>query len=134
MFDRPLKILLVSPEVVPFAKVGGLADVAGSLPKALATVSNDHSGHDVRVAMPHYKQIEGARYRMDFPVQFGKRTETAIVRESSIEAQYQGEHRIIPVYMIDNHHFFYRDGIYDSPTTPSGILFFAVPSWKCCRN
>lgn len=38
MFDRPLKILLVSPEVVPFAKTGGLADVAGSLPKALAVV------------------------------------------------------------------------------------------------
>ena len=48
-----LKILFISAEVVPFAKVGGLADVAGSLPKALRAM-----GHDVRVAMPAYGKIE----------------------------------------------------------------------------
>ncbi|MHB8919159.1 MAG: glycogen/starch synthase, partial [Desulfocucumaceae bacterium] len=74
MFDRPLKILLVSSEVVPFAKTGGLADVAGSLPKALATVTSDHAGNDVRVAMPNYKGVEGGVYRIDFPVVFGGRT------------------------------------------------------------
>jgi starch synthase len=48
-----LKILFISAEVAPFAKVGGLADVAGSLPKALRAL-----GHDVRVVMPAYRQIE----------------------------------------------------------------------------
>ncbi|MBE3588295.1 MAG: glycogen synthase GlgA [Thermoanaerobacteraceae bacterium] len=124
MFDRPLKILLVSSEVVPFAKTGGLADVAGSLPKAMATIGNDRMGNDVRVAMPHYKGIEGAAYRMDFPVMFNNRAETAIIRESSIEAQYQGEHRIIPVYLVDNHHFFYRDGMYMFPDEAERFTFF----------
>lgn len=51
-----MKILLVASEVVPFAKTGGLADVAGSLPKAL-----QHSGHDVRIFMPRYKKIDPVR-------------------------------------------------------------------------
>lgn len=42
-----LKILLCSAEVVPFAKTGGLGDVCGALPQALA-----RRGHDVRVVMP----------------------------------------------------------------------------------
>ena len=50
-----LKILTISAEVVPFAKTGGLADVAGSLPKALREL-----GHDVRVVMPAFRSIEDA--------------------------------------------------------------------------
>lgn len=47
-----LKVLFVSAEVSPFAKVGGLADVAGSLPKALRSL-----GHDVTVVMPAYQMV-----------------------------------------------------------------------------
>ena len=50
-----LKVLFASPEVVPFAKTGGLADVAGSLPIALKAL-----GCDVRVIMPFYKMVEQA--------------------------------------------------------------------------
>ncbi|WP_437932612.1 glycogen synthase [Sorangium sp. So ce291] len=45
-----LKILFVVSECVPFCKTGGLADVAGALPLALA-----EAGHDVRVVMPAYR-------------------------------------------------------------------------------
>jgi starch synthase len=45
-----LKVLFVASEVVPFAKTGGLADVVGALPVALA-----QRGHDVRVVLPRYR-------------------------------------------------------------------------------
>jgi glycogen synthase len=47
-----IKILMAASEAVPFAKTGGLADVLGSLPKALLD-----SGADVRVIMPQYESI-----------------------------------------------------------------------------
>ena len=54
-----LKVLFLAAEAVPYAKVGGLADVAGSLPKALRAL-----GHDVRVALPRYKSVDGARFKL----------------------------------------------------------------------
>ena len=46
------KVLFVSSEVVPFAKTGGLADVAGSLPLALEKI-----GAEVKIVMPKYKSV-----------------------------------------------------------------------------
>ncbi len=53
MSSNPLKILFTASEVVPFAKTGGLADVAGALPKAL-----ERLGHEVIVVMPRYYSID----------------------------------------------------------------------------
>ncbi|NQT95180.1 MAG: glycogen/starch synthase, partial [Candidatus Omnitrophica bacterium] len=48
-----MKILFCASEVVPFAKTGGLADVAGALPIAL-----EHLGHEVRIVLPKYKEVK----------------------------------------------------------------------------
>src|SRR5688572_7429456 len=53
--DRPLRVCLVSAEVAPFAKTGGLADVTAALARFLA-----RRKHDVRVVMPMYASVRQA--------------------------------------------------------------------------
>lgn len=98
---RGLKILLASAEVAPIAKVGGLADVAGALPRALRAL-----GHDVRVVMPAYPMVTeapctpGRAVLPGFPVPLGcGRTETARVRQAALEGD-------VPVYLVGSPKYF----------------------------
>lgn len=117
---RKKKILFVSAEIFPFAKVGGLADVAGSLPKSLAL-----AGCDIRVAMPRYKNIEsGMKYIKDFPVEIGPRLETCIIKEGKISFKNGGKNKTIPVYFIDNYHYFNRQNIYSYYDDEERFAFF----------
>src|SRR5947207_15538708 len=98
MTDAPLKILLMSAEMVPFAKTGGLADVAGALPKAIRA-----QGHDIRVAMPHYGRIDRDRFGLSealapYPVPMDDRSEEAALLQASLSTS-AGD---IQVYMVDN--------------------------------
>ena len=50
--NKPLRVLFVTSEAVPFAKTGGLADVAGALPKFLQGL-----GCEVKLVMPYYRMV-----------------------------------------------------------------------------
>lgn len=115
MTKKPLKILIAAAEVAPFAKTGGLADVAGSLPKALAAM-----GHDVRIVMPKYKQIREGDYLIDYPVEMDHHLESGILKKTRLNTSAVE----IPVYLIDNHQYFYRDGIYCFPDEAERFNFF----------
>lgn len=105
---KKLKILLVSAEVSPYAKSGGLADVAGSLPQALIA-----KGHDVRIAMPRYKKISAEmEYVTDFPVTMNLRKETCILRKSATKFEAGGKDMEVPVYFIDSYQYFDREHMY----------------------
>ncbi|MBZ0301187.1 MAG: glycogen synthase [Anaerolineae bacterium] len=71
-----MNVLFVSAEAVPFAKTGGLADVVGSLPKALR-----QQGIDARVIMPFYGFLDYHRYNLShlFSFQFSRPVGTADV-------------------------------------------------------
>ena len=56
--NSPLRVLFLSAEVEPFAKVGGLGDYAGSLPYAISTLKTQNGAPvDIRVALPFHDQI-----------------------------------------------------------------------------
>ena len=103
-----LKIILAASEVVPFAKSGGLADVAGALPKALKA-----QGHDVRVVMPRYYIIDREKYDLKqidglLGVPMGSMGERwAAVYEGRLPGS------DVPVYFIEHEAMFGRKGLYD---------------------
>lgn len=120
---HPLKILILSAEVAPFAKAGGLADVCGALPKALAAL-----GHDVRVVMPAYEPIEAARssgkhglraHPLTLNVPLGGRTLPAGVLEAVLPGS------SVPIYFIAEGNLFRRPFFYGYGDDPYRFAFFS---------
>jgi starch synthase len=115
--NEPLKILILAAEVVPFAKTGGLAEVAGALPKAIRALD-----HDVRVAMPRYGRISAEQFPMrevvsTFDVPIHHATEPARILEATLAPD-------IPVYMVENARYFDREGIYMYPDDADRFIFY----------
>ncbi len=101
-----LKILYVSSEAHPFARTGGLADVAGSLPKSL----RDY-GHDVVLALPLYQQILN-RFTLeklaDLEVQMGEELWYGALHRTHIPGN-------LPVFLVEQNHFYNRKYLYGDP-------------------
>jgi len=99
-----MRILLASSEITPLAKTGGLADVAAALPKALAA-----RGHDVRLALPFYGQIDPARFGVEpLGIDVTVPIDGAPRQGSLHVARLDG----LTVYLIRQDIFFERVGLY----------------------
>lgn len=97
-------IFMCSSEAAPFAKSGGLGDVLGALPQALAKL-----GHDVRVAVPKYGCIpreycEKMEYKLFTYVQLGWRRKYCGVFEMALNG--------VTYYFVDNEYYFGDPYIY----------------------
>ena len=101
-----VKILFVGGEALPFAATGGLGDVLGSLPAAIAAASAEN---DVRVVMPLYAQV-GKAWREQM-VQ-----EAVFTVQLAWRNQYCGVFSLkkdgVTYYFIDNEYYFKRDTLY----------------------
>jgi starch synthase len=102
-----MKVLIASPEVYPFVKTGGLADVTGALPKALKKL-----GIDVRVILPKHKGIE----ERGFPMRYKNYKIACQVSQSTINAEIvESEYDGIITYLVENDEYYYRDYLYSTP-------------------
>ncbi len=119
-----MRIALIASEGVPFSKTGGLADVAGALPKALAA-----AGHEVQLYLPRYKMTKPAR------VLPNARSVTVPLSSSFRYAAIQdgGENGGMHAYLVDMPEFFDRDGLYQDKGVdhPDNHLRFAAFSFAC---
>jgi len=120
---NPLRILFIAAEATPFAKTGGLADVVGSLPKALAAL-----GHDVRVVIPAYAFIEQAVREgrggiVRSPVTLRVPTADGLLPAGVFEARLPGSS--VPVYFIAEKNLFDRRDVYGYWDDPYRFAFFS---------
>ncbi|MCS6816244.1 MAG: glycogen synthase GlgA [Blastocatellia bacterium] len=123
-----LQVIFAASEATPYAKTGGLADVAGALPRALAKL-----GVEVKVILPRYRGERAGAVgrcvdeRVDVPFAFGTKT----------VAIYADEHRGVSFYFVDAPEYFDRPGIYgpnpneEYPDNVERYAFFsrAVIEW-----
>ncbi|MCR5707981.1 MAG: glycogen synthase GlgA [Ruminococcus sp.] len=111
-----MKILFAASEAVPYAASGGLADVVGSLPKAISA-----KGHECAVVIPLYQSIKPElRGDMEFV--------TNITVDVSWRKQYCGiytaERDGVTYFFIDNEYYFQRVGLYGFYDDCERFVFF----------
>ncbi|WP_308634546.1 glycogen synthase GlgA [Paenibacillus silvisoli] len=112
-----MKVLFAASEAVPLVKTGGLADVAGALPKALST----KGGADVRVILPKYDAIpselaEQFEQIAEFNVHLGWRSLYCGLLKAEIDG--------IAYYLIDNEFYFKRGVLYGYGDDAERFVFF----------
>ena len=112
-----MKILYVASEAAPFCKTGGLADVAGSLPPALAA-----NGDDVAVILPLYDMVsqtwrEQMVFRGYIYVDLAWRHEYC----GLYSLDYQG----VTWYFVDNERYFCRGQLYGEHDDGERFAFFS---------
>jgi starch synthase len=111
-----VRVAILSPEAVPFAKVGGLADVSGALTKALHT-----EGVDSFLIIPLYDQIDhslvGEKFIDNLEVQWrGKQPRVSVWQSDAVNA---------PTYLIDAPHYFSRGKLYGDSNDYERFAFFS---------
>ncbi|MFO0848528.1 MAG: glycogen synthase GlgA [Gemmataceae bacterium] len=112
-----LRVLVAASEVVGFAKTGGLADVAGALPRALAD-----RGHQVAVVMPFYRTVRTGKHHVErtgavIPVKVGTRTLACRLFRGTLP------NSAVPIYFVEAPEYFDRD----DPAAGKGLYQQAMP-------
>ena len=127
-----MRIAMISPEVTPFAKTGGLADVAGALAVAL-----ERLGHEVSLVMPAYRCVLRGDFALEetpirFSVPLADRHEQGAVLKAGLGKN-------ISVHLIRADRYFDRDSLYstsagDYPDNAERFVFFSRAALETLRQ
>lgn len=131
--EQQRKILMISSEMAPLIKTGGLGDVVGALPAEFI-----RRGCDVRVVIPKYSDCRLNGYHVEKVVEpmgvgMGNGQEWCSAFKVVTETA-------IPVYLVEHHRFFSRPGLYhdsgmnDYPDNPRRFGFFTRAALQLCRD
>lgn len=122
MPNKKLKVLMVTAEMAPFAKVGGLADVAGSLPPAIQKLNCD-----VRMVMPLYGSIDRTKFKIK-EIYSGLEVPSGrlMIKVNICFAQLPGTD--VKVYFIDSPDYFSKEDVYAPGDNSERFLFFSLAS------
>ncbi|MFS0778186.1 glycogen synthase GlgA [Neobacillus sp. 3P2-tot-E-2] len=118
-----MKVLFAVSECVPFVKTGGLADVAGALPKELKKL-----GTEVHVILPNYSII-AEKFRQSF--QFNKSIEVPLGPQSQYCGIFTTEQDGITYHFIDNEYYFHRNTLYGHDDDGERFSFFSKAVLEC---
>ncbi len=125
----PLKICFVASEIAPLAKTGGLADVAGVLPRHLHAL-----GHDVRVFMPLYSSMSNGALRDAPPVTTARDVSLSLGahRYSFTILESRLPNSSVPLYLVHCPEVYDRPSIYTSePGRASAFPGLATSDARC---
>jgi ADP-glucose type glycogen/starch synthase len=114
---RPLKVLVASAELAPFAKIGGVSDVAASLSKELRRL-----GHDVRAVIPRYRGVGIGAHQLR---QVVGAVEVPLGGDRIPATIYEGRLGDLPVYFVDCPQLFDRDGMFGFGDDDARSVYFS---------
>jgi starch synthase len=108
MNRRKMRIVFVAPEMVPFAKTGGLADIAGTLPKEIQAL-----GQEVSCFLPKYKKIDPNRWPMKKVID---RLQVPVGTETEVGHVFRFDDPSgVKVFLLDHPEYYGRDELYGTP-------------------
>ena len=129
-----INVLYLAAEAEPFVKVGGLGDVAGSLPRYLRGGLDEASGDsraDVRLVIPRHPVLKAGGRRVRPLLDFGIRFRGGETRVRVFSTVVDG----LPVYLVDGPPISAGGSVYSADSTLDGdkYLFFSLAAVEMMR-